>query len=140
MKKPKIDSSAMGTVTFDQVVQTQKASKAMPTWGDIRDAFGEKAVTSKKVNLDPATSEGRTNRGKMMDMMAPAWRQEAVRGQSVTIPKTKLYNKRGEKVEAPVSTAENLIRENGFKTQRGLSFGPPRCGWPVFGKDGKVVG
>ena len=134
--------NALPNITSEELDASRKASKAMPTWDEIGDAFGDEAVRNKKINLDMATREGRANRGKLLDMVTPAWRAEADRGNlfQSKIEKEYLYDDEGRKKVAPVEMAERMAKAQGLHATNKLSFGPPRGGWPVFDKDGKVVG
>ena len=134
--------NAMPNITGAELEASRAATKAMPSWGEIKSAFGEKAVTDKKINLDMNTREGRANRGKLLDMMVPAWRKEAHRGQefSKNTEVTYLRDKQGRRKVAPVEMADRMARAQNLVPDSGLRFGPPRGGWPVFDKNGKVIG
>ncbi len=141
-KLPKGMENALPNVSMEELQASQKAAKAMPTWGEIKSAFGEEAVQTKKINLDSATREGRENRGKLLDMMLPAWAAEAHRGQVFgdKIEKEAVKDDRGRTYTFPKEVVDNVARQHGFHSSSGLHFGPPRGGWPVFDKDGKVIG
>ena len=138
---PKGMENALPNITSEELDASRSAAKAMPTWKDIGSAFGDQAVQDKKINLDPETREGRANRGKLLDMMLPAWAKEADRGMlfQSKMEKEYLYVNQGRKKVMPVEMAANHARANGLHATNKLSFGPPSGGWPVFDKDGKVV-
>ena len=107
---------ALPNVTFEDLKATQAATKAMPTWKDIKSAFGEKAVTEKKINLDVATREGKANRGKLLDMMMKPWEKEADRGilSGSRIEKTTLAKGDGRGITVPVELADGMARRDGL--------------------------
>ncbi len=128
-KIPEGMENALPNVTADELAASRKASAAMPSWGDIKSAFGEDAVTTKKINLDPATPEGAKNRGKLLDMMMPAWQAEADRGMkfSERMEKKILYDKQGRKRVAPAEMADRIAYENNLSNHSGNTVGYSRA-------------
>ena len=111
-KIPEGMENALPNVTSDELAASRKASAAMPSWGEIKTAFGEDAVATRKINLDPKTPDGLKNRGKLLDMMMPAWQAEADRGMkfSERMEKKILYDKQGRRRVAPAEMADRIAR------------------------------
>lgn len=86
------------------------------TWSEVGAAFGQKAIETKTVNLDMATSEGRRNRGRMSEMLKDYMRKTAE--QSVTrnglIPKVAMRTTDGLRREIPERLA-GRAEHKGFR-------------------------
>lgn len=108
--------NALPNITSEELSASRDAAKAMPTWKGIEQAFGEQAVKDKKINLDVETREGRANRGKLLDMMMPAWAKEATRGQlfGSKMERTYMRDSEGRTKVAPIEMADRIARENGL--------------------------
>lgn len=127
-------ANALPNITTEELAASQTAAKAMPSWKEIKSAFGEKAVADKKINLDMATPEGRKNRGKLVDMMLPAWAKEADRGHAFnkSVTREKVMDKYGrvrelfsENVEmAKQSNEMHSVPSWGRRRKRLMTFHP----------------
>ena len=129
--------------TYDEIMAKGRKRKiAAAASKELYSAFGEKAIVQKKVNLDPDTREGRRNRKNMVDLMTPVWRAEAEDGRIAQskVVRERLFDDAGRAVEVAAPLAESIAKKSGLRATRRLSFGPPAGGWPVFDKNGKVVG
>ena len=131
--------NALPNITVEELAASKKASKAMPTWKEIGDAFGPDAVRTKTVNLDPATPEGAKNRGKMLDLMTPAWRAEAERGTTFgeKIEKVAVTDPRGNTKYFPQELVDNISRQNGFKSV--ASWGTRRKRLMTITREGGLI-
>lgn len=118
-KPPRSVPEVKATVTFDEVIASQKAKRALPSKSDVKEAFGEAAARTGHVNLDMSTDEGRRNRGKLLDMMQPWARAESARGELMQqeVEKVPMRNPAGERVMLPASH-EEAAEARGFRTAR----------------------
>ena len=83
---PPLDPSSGISTTYEAVVGDYKAPEA--TVGDALAAFGPDTAASGNINLDLSTDEGRKNRGRLAEMLAPDLRRSGERGakRNATIP------------------------------------------------------
>ena len=130
-----LDTSKIPGITPEQLKESVAAAKKMPSWSEIKSAFGEQAVQNKRVNLDENTREGRENRRKMLDLMSPAWRAEAERGTraNARIVKEELRTSDGRSMFPAAAFAEQVANERGMKPV--VHYGGTRL---VAGPDGMI--
>lgn len=110
-KERSISEKVTRTITLDQVLAQKKAADSMPTWSDIRDAFGQGAVDSGKVNLDLNTPDGARNRQLLSEMMAPGLRAEADRGEAFKMKMATLYDDANRPHEVPEASVEMVLQQ-----------------------------
>jgi len=103
------------TLTEADLADAGKERKALPTWGDIKSAFGDEAARNKEINLDLATAEGRQNRKKLRDMMQP-WlgTQIELQGKNAARPRATLRTAEGKEVNVYAETEEAYAKKNGL--------------------------
>lgn len=99
------------TLTLDQLLAHKKVKDTMPSWGDVKDAFGQGAVDTGVVNLDPETVEGSRNRGLLSEMMQPNMRAESDAGESIQLKKVRLYDDANRPHDVPEITAQSIIEQ-----------------------------
>lgn len=99
------------TITLDQLLTHKKVKDTMPSWAEIGDAFGQNAVDTGVVNLDPETVEGTRNRGLMQEIMAANMRAESDLGEQSVLKKVRLYDDANRPHDVPEITAQTIIEQ-----------------------------
>ena len=113
MKKPPPLDPANG---LSKSYEQMKPAAPAATWGDVKDAFGSKAVDTGSINLDLSTSEGVRNRGRLGEMLKAHHSRQAAESvqRDSKVPTVRMRTSNGTERQVPERIAERAGR-NGLR-------------------------